>query len=217
MVHRQFRDLDRKSFLIIYKGFIRPHLEYAIQTWSPYQKGDIEHLEKVQRRATRLVKGYRKLSYEERLRKLGLTTLQTRRLRGDLIETFKIITGKEQVNRETFFQMNRSVYDTRGHCFKLATSRSRLEVRRNFFSQRVISHWNRLPAHVVEADTVNTSGLPWGLNFNPHTHPIPIPMGIPMGIPIPTAALQHLQESPRQRMGQLKFTELLRPSTTSNK
>ena len=49
-------------------------------------------------------------------------------LRGDLIETFKIITGKEQVNRETFFQMNRNVYDTRGHCFKLATSRSRLEV-----------------------------------------------------------------------------------------
>ena len=46
MVHRQFRDMDRKSFLIIYKGFIRPHLEYAIQTWSPYQKGDIEHLEK---------------------------------------------------------------------------------------------------------------------------------------------------------------------------
>jgi len=77
-------------------------------------------------------------------------------LRGDLIETFKIITGEEQVNRETFFQMNRNVYDTRGNCFKLATSRSRLEVRRNFFSQLVISHWNRLPAHVVEADTVYT-------------------------------------------------------------
>ena len=156
MVHRQFRDLDRNSFLIIYKDFIRPHPEHAIQTRSPYQKGDIEHSEKVQRRATRLVNGYRKLSYEERLRKLGLTTLQTRRLRGDLIETFKIITGKEQVNRETFFQMNRNVYDTRGHSFKLATSRSRLEARRNFFSQRVISHWNRLPAHVVETDTVNT-------------------------------------------------------------
>jgi len=124
IVNRQLRDLDRKNFLIIYKGFSRPHLEYAIQTWCPYQKGDIEHLEKVQRRATRLVNGYRKLPCEERLRKLGLTTLQTRRLRGDLIETFKIITGKEQVNRETFFQLNCNVYDTRGHCFKLATSRS---------------------------------------------------------------------------------------------
>jgi len=58
MVHRQFSDLDRKSFPIIYKGFIKPHLEYAMQTWCPYQKGDIEDLEKVQRRATRLVKGY---------------------------------------------------------------------------------------------------------------------------------------------------------------
>jgi len=156
MVHRQFRDLDRTSFLIIYKGFIRPYLEYAIQTWCPYQKGDIEHLEKVQRRATRLVKGYRKLPYEERLRKVGLTTLQTRQLQGDQIETFKIITGKEQVDRETFFQMNCNVYDTRGHCFNLATSRSRLKVQRNFFSQCVIPHWNRLPAQVLEADTVNT-------------------------------------------------------------
>jgi len=68
----------------------------------------------------------------------------------------KPITGKEQVNGETFFQLNCNGYDTRGHCFKLATSRSRLEVRRNFFSQQVIPHWNRLPAHVVTADTVNT-------------------------------------------------------------
>jgi len=98
IVHRQFRDPDRKSFLIIYKGFIRPHLEYAIQTWCPYQKGDIEHLEKVQRRATRLVKGYRKLSYEERLRKLGLTTLQTRRLRVDLIETSAHVVEADTVN-----------------------------------------------------------------------------------------------------------------------
>ena len=97
MVHRQFRDMDRKSFLIIYKGFIRPHLEYAIQTWSPYQKGDIEHLEKVQRRATRLVKGYRKLSYEERLRKLGLTTLQTRRLRGDLSKHSKLSPARNKL------------------------------------------------------------------------------------------------------------------------
>jgi len=63
MVSRQFKDLDKEGFLIIYKGYVRPHLEYAIQAWSPYLKGDVNHLEKVQRRATRLVKGFKKLQY----------------------------------------------------------------------------------------------------------------------------------------------------------
>jgi len=62
--------------------------------------GDIEHLEKVQRRATKLIRGYLKLSYEQSPRKLGLTTLRTRRLCGDLIETYKIITGKENKVRK---------------------------------------------------------------------------------------------------------------------
>jgi len=88
MVHRQFKDLN-----FSYQGFIRPHVEYAIQAWCPYLKGDIEHLEKVQRRATKLIRGYSKL-YKQRLGKLNLATLRTRRLRGDLIETYKI-TGKK--------------------------------------------------------------------------------------------------------------------------
>ena len=156
MIHRQFKDLDKKSFLIIYKSFVRPHLEYAVQSWSPYLKGDMENLEKVQRRATKLVKGYWKLPYEERLKRLNLTTLYIRRLRGDLIEAYKIITGKENMKREKFFHLYNSEHNTRGHCLKLATTRSRLELRRNFFSQRVVSHWNKLPTHVVEADTVNS-------------------------------------------------------------
>jgi len=63
IVNRQFHNLDKASFLIFYKGFIRPHLEYAIQAWSPYLKKDIEYLEKVQRRATKLVKGIGSMPY----------------------------------------------------------------------------------------------------------------------------------------------------------
>jgi len=62
--------------MILYKGFVRPHLEYAIQAWSPYLRKDIECLERVQRKTTELVQGYKNLSYVERLEKLHLTTLE---------------------------------------------------------------------------------------------------------------------------------------------
>ena len=134
-VSRQFKDLDKEGFLIIYKGYVRPHLEYPIQAWSPYLKGDVNHLEKVQRRAIRLVKGFKKLKYEERLRRLSLTILQQRRLRGNVIETYKIMTGKEKVDRNDFFKLQtRNFHNT---SYKPETTRSRLELRRNFFSQRV--------------------------------------------------------------------------------
>jgi len=61
MVSRQFKNLDKKGFLKLYKGFVRPHLEYAIQAWSPQLRGDSDRLEKVQRRATRLVSGYKEI------------------------------------------------------------------------------------------------------------------------------------------------------------
>ena len=79
----------------LYKSFVRPHMEFAIQVWSPYLKRDIECLERVQRRAAKLVKEFRKLSYEDRLCKLKLTSLVNRRLRGDLIETYKTRTHQE--------------------------------------------------------------------------------------------------------------------------
>jgi len=171
MVRRQFRRLDKEGFLIIYKGFIRPHLKYAIQAWSPYLKGDVDQLERVQKCATKMVYGYQKLSYEKRLRRLGLTTLQTRRLRGDLIETYKIITGKENVDPTFFFTLHSGKYNTRGHPYKLEIKRSRLELRRNFYSQRVVHHWNHLPEHVVMADTVNSFKIrldkEWGTISSP--------------------------------------------------
>ena len=63
MVRRQFRNMDKECFTLMYRTFIRPHLEYAIQVWSPYKKHDIDCLEKVQRRATKLVKGLKNCSY----------------------------------------------------------------------------------------------------------------------------------------------------------
>jgi len=77
------------------RGHCRPrHVEYANSVWNPYKKGDIEEIEKVQKRATKLIKGLKKLSYEERLRKLRLPTPKYRRIRGDMIEVYKVITGK---------------------------------------------------------------------------------------------------------------------------
>jgi len=86
---------------------------------------------------TKVVKGFKSLSYEDWLHNLGLTTLYDRRLRGHLIEAYKIITHKENVKKEVFFEFSDG-YNLRGHCYNMATKRSHLEVRRNFFSQRVV-------------------------------------------------------------------------------
>ena len=115
---------------------------------------DIDKLERVQARATRLIKECKGLSYENRLKHTGLTTLSERRIRGDMIEVFKILKGFNKVNYETWFKLsvNRR---TRGHNYRLVKTRSRLDVRKHFFSQRVVNEWNGLPSEVVEAESVN--------------------------------------------------------------
>ena len=74
-----------------------------------------------------------------------------------MIETYKILTKKEKVNRNVFFKLRtRNFHNTRGHSYKLESTKSRLELRPNFFSQRFTSHWNKLSEEVVQAETVNT-------------------------------------------------------------
>ena len=87
----------------LYKAIVRPHLEYCIQAWSPYLRKDIDMLEKIQRRATKLIPGLRDLTYEE-----------TRRLRGDQIEVFKILNGYENIDSHICFEIKESKI-TRGH------------------------------------------------------------------------------------------------------
>ncbi len=93
IIRRTFQFLDKEMFLNLYCAQVRPHLEYANTVWKPYKVKDIDIIEKVQRRATKKLPGFKDLSYEERLRKLGLFTLAFRRLRGDPIEVYKIVSG----------------------------------------------------------------------------------------------------------------------------
>ena len=105
MIRISFACLNKRMFLNLYLALVRPLLEYCVQVWSPYKRKYINLVEGVQRRATKLVPELRNSPYEERLRRLKLTTLEERRVRGDMIETYKIITGKEQVDHEKFFKI----------------------------------------------------------------------------------------------------------------
>ena len=153
MVNRSFVNKDREVIVRIYKALIRPHLEYGVQAWRPYLEKDKLKLEKVQRRMTRMIPGLRELEYEERLKLIGLQTLETRRIRGDLIETYKIFTGKEDIIPEEFFKLN--LGNTRGHRFKVFKKQSRLDVRKFSFSRRIVNLWNGLPDEVVGHDSIN--------------------------------------------------------------
>ena len=153
MIKRSFEMIDEKGFIILYNTYVRPHLEYCVQAWSPYLMKDIECLEKVQRRATKMICGFNKLTYEERLKRLKLYTLEERRVRGDLIEVYKIVTGKEKIDSRRLFQMANTGY-LRGNSLKLFKKPARLELRRKYFTMRVVENWNKLPDSVVLAESV---------------------------------------------------------------
>ena len=150
------RNVIYKSKYVIkklYCAYVRPHLEYCIQTWSPFYKQDKELLEKVQRRATKMVNGFKNLEYEERLKRLGLKTLGYRRNRADMIEVFKILKGIDNIDAENMFKISENGI-TRGHKYKLQKQKFRTRAREHFFSQRVINSWNRLPPSLVEKSSL---------------------------------------------------------------
>ena len=121
---------------------------------STFKKKDIEAVESVQRSATKLLPELHKLSYKDRLMKLKLPTLAHRRIKGDLIQTYKILHGLENIPIERFFVLTES--RIRGHNYKLEKSRCNTTFRLNQFSQRVINRWNGLPHYVVNAKSLNS-------------------------------------------------------------
>ena len=155
LIRRSFRHLDKEMFLTLYKSLIRPQLEYGNQVWSPRLAKHIKMIENVQRRATKLVPELSDMEYEDRLKELRLPTLAYRRLRGDLIEVYKIMSGK--CDPEVCLNLIKRREDERssGHPLKIFKERPILDLRKFGFPHRVVDFWNRRRmGPVVQAETV---------------------------------------------------------------
>jgi hypothetical protein len=155
IINRNFSDIDEFTFLLLYKTMVRSHLEYAGSVWNPYKTSQIESLEKVQKRATKLVNSCKKLSYRERLMYLKLPTLKFRRLRGDMLEVYKILHGCYDENIVPSIPRNFESR-TRGNSLKLLHVRTKLDLRKYSFCTRVVSFWNSLPDSVVMSSSLNS-------------------------------------------------------------
>ena len=155
LIFRTFTFMDKEMFLNLFKSLIKPHLEYATTIWSPIYKKDAIQTENVQRRAIRLVTSLEHVSYPERLKTLGLPTLEYRRDRADMIQVYKILNGIGKVDKDSLFTMS-TYQTTRGHPLEIFKKRYRLRIRGHFFSNRVVDSWNELPTDVVTAPSLNT-------------------------------------------------------------
>ena len=150
-ISRAFHYKDKHIFVQLYKSYVRPHLEFAVQAWAPWTAADKETLERIQKRAVKMVTGLKGTTYEERLRELGLDTLEERRHQADMALTHKILTKREGGNPEEWFTMASEaarVTRTASDPLNVRVKHGRLDIRSNFFSVRVTEPWNSVPSNI---------------------------------------------------------------------
>ena len=155
-VRRSFQYMNKFIFNMLYKSLVRSQLDYATPVWNPPLAKHIDKIEEVQIRTTKMVPGLREMSYPDRLKKLELPTLVYKRLRGDMINVYKMMTG---IYHSECCPKLTTTYEKTGiqgkHSKYLYQERSRLDVRKYCFTNRVVSIWNTLPEDVVMAENVN--------------------------------------------------------------
>ncbi|KFV41449.1 hypothetical protein N328_00889, partial [Gavia stellata] len=163
-IKRSVTSRSREVVLPLYSTLMRPHLECCVHLWGPQHKKYMDLLEWVQRRATTMIRGLEHLSCEDRLRELELFRLDKRRLRGHLIAAFQYLKEAYKKAGEGLF--TRAYSDrTRSDAFKLKDGKFRLDIRKKFFTMRVMRYWNRLSRKVVDAQTLGVvNRLDWALS-----------------------------------------------------
>jgi len=151
LIKRTIDNKNKEVMLRLYKSLVRPHVDYCSSAWSPHYVKNKIQVEKVQRRFTKMIPEMRNHSYEARLKKLHLRSLEERRNRSDIIEVlvFKMFKCISAIPFETFFQ-NR----TRGHSAKIKKNRYRTDLRKHFFSVRVVNRWNSIKEHTIQANDI---------------------------------------------------------------
>ena len=150
----QPRVLSRKSFILLYKSLVRPHLEYANVIWFPYLKRQSSAIEKIQRRVTRLLFYPDTLNYRDRMKYLRLPSFKYRRLRADMIQVYKIINGIGDLDCHDFFvkvNTNRTHHSYQ----KLFVKYCRTNKIKYYFSIRVVPKWNQLSDITKSTETLN--------------------------------------------------------------
>jgi Reverse transcriptase (RNA-dependent DNA polymerase)/Endonuclease-reverse transcriptase len=160
-ITRAFRYRDKRIFLALYLRYVRPHLEFSSQAWSPWMAKDVQVLERVQKRAVNMITGLTSLTYEEKLKELGIQSLKDRRTEADVVLAYKVVHGKCSVASDCWPKLQNERGNNAAHVtraardgLRLKTPFARTDRRKNFYTIRVCEAWNKIPAEIKSSKTI---------------------------------------------------------------